>query len=187
MEEYQSIAKNDVGEVVPRPKGKLVVTSRWIYKIKHATNGSVEKYKERFVAHGFYQKEEVDYDETFSPIARYTFIRDIISLASILGWRLHQMDVKITFLNGIIEEEVYIDNAKGFVVHGKDTHVCKLKKALYGLKKAPTAWYSRIDSYLQSLGFTKSDSDSNLYYKVFEDHPLILVLNVDDLFLTGAE
>jgi hypothetical protein len=87
----------------------------------------------------------------------------------------------------IIEEEVYIEQPKGFIVHGSDSHVCRLKKALPGLKQAPRAWYSRIDNYLQRLGFTKSDADSNLYFKVVENHPLILVLNVDDLFLTGVE
>lgn len=87
--EYQSIMKNDVWEVVSRFEGKSVVTSRWIYKIKDAADGSIGTYKARFVACGFSQKEGVDYDETFTPIARYTSIRAIISLASILGWRLH--------------------------------------------------------------------------------------------------
>ena len=81
--------KNDVWEVVPRPTGKLVVTSRWLYKIKHFANGSVEKYKARFVARGFTQKEGIDYDETFAPVSRYTTIRTIISLAAVFGWKLH--------------------------------------------------------------------------------------------------
>jgi hypothetical protein len=97
------------------------------------------------------------------------------------------MDVKTAFLNGVIEEEVYIEQPQGFVIYGKESHVCKLKKALYRLKQAPRAWYARIDSYLMSLGFTKSDADPNLYYKVEDGFPLILVLYVDDLFLTGDE
>jgi hypothetical protein len=137
MEEYQSIMKNDVWEVVLRPEGKSVVTSKWIYKIKHAADGSIEKYKERFVARGFSQKEGEDYDETFSPVARYTSIRSIISIAFVMGWKLHQMDVKTSFLNGVIEEEVYIEQPQGFVIHGKESHVCKLKKALYGLSRHP--------------------------------------------------
>jgi hypothetical protein len=108
-EEYQSIMKNDVWDIVLRPEGKSVVTSKWIYKIKHAVDGSVEKYKARFVAGGFSQVEGIDYDETFSPVARYTSIRMIISLVPSMGWKLHQMDVKTTFLNGEIEEEVYIE------------------------------------------------------------------------------
>jgi hypothetical protein len=97
------------------------------------------------------------------------------------------MDVKTTFLNGIIEEEVYIEKPEGFEVQGRDSHVCRLKRALYGLKQAPSVCYSRIDSYLQGMGFTKSEEDSNLYYNIFGGEPLILVLYVDDLFLTGSE
>jgi len=96
------------------------------------------------------------------------------------------MDVKTAFLNGEIKEEVYIEKPDGFVVHEKVSHVCRLKKALYRLKHAPRAWYARID-YLLRLGFTKSESDPNLYYKVEVGDILILVLYVDDLFLTGEE
>ena len=118
-EEYQSIMKNDVWDIVTRPKGKSVVTSKWIYKIKHATDGSVEKYKARFVARGLSQVEGIDYEETFAPVARYTSIRTIIALATSMGRRLHQMDVKTSFLNGEIEEEVYIEQPDGFVIHEK--------------------------------------------------------------------
>lgn len=89
MEEYQSIMKNDVWKVVLRQEGKSAVTSRWIYKIKHVADGSVEKYKARFMARGFSEREGIDYDETFAPVARYTSIRGIISLVAILGWKLH--------------------------------------------------------------------------------------------------
>ena len=166
MEEYESIMKNDVWEIVSRPDGKSVVTSKWIFKIKHAANGSIEKYKAKFLARGFSQKEGVDYDETFAPVARYTSIRTIIALASAMRLRLHQMDVKTAFLNGEIEEEVHVEQPDGFVVHGKESDVCRLKKALYGLKQAPRAWYGRIDGFLVRLGFTKNVADSNLYYKV---------------------
>jgi hypothetical protein len=116
VEEYSSIMKNDVWDIVPRLEGKSVVCSRWIYKIKHATYGSVEKYKARFVARGFSQIEGVDYEETFAPVARYNSIRAVISIATKMGWRIHQMDVKTTFLNGIIEEEVYIERGGFYCV-----------------------------------------------------------------------
>ena len=90
-----------------KPQGKKVVGSRWIYKVKHATDGSVEKYKARFVGKGFSQKEGIDYEETFALVARYSSIRTIISLAAEMGWCVHQMDVKTAFLIGVIEEEVY--------------------------------------------------------------------------------
>ena len=130
-----------------------MVSSKWIYKIKHDADGSIEKYKARFVARGFSQKEAIDYEETFSPVERHTSIRTIMALASMMKSNLHQMDVKTTFLNGVIEEEVYIEQPQGFEVEDRATHVCKLKKAMYGLKKAPRAWYGRIDSFLTSMGF----------------------------------
>jgi hypothetical protein len=108
-EEYQSIIKNDIWEIVSRPKNKNAVYSKWIYKIKHVADGSIEKNKARFVARGFSQKEGINYEETFSLVARYTSIRTIIALAAKMKWKLHQMDVKTAFLNGVIEEKVYIE------------------------------------------------------------------------------
>jgi hypothetical protein len=186
-EEYQSIIKNDVWEVVPRPKSKDVVSSKWLFKIKHVFDGSIEKYKAIFVTRGFSQKEGIDYEETFTPVARYTSIITIIALTAKMKWKLHQIDVKTAFLNGVIEEEVYIEQPQGFEVEDRKAHVCRLKKALYGLKQAPRAWYGHIDSFLTSLGFTKSKEDSNLYFKIMDNEPVILLLYVDDLFLTGEE
>jgi hypothetical protein len=97
------------------------------------------------------------------------------------------MDVKSAFLNGVIEEEVYIEQPQGFEVEDSKTHVCGLKKDLYGLKQDPRAWYGRIDNFLTSLGFTKSKVDSNLYFKAMNDEPVILLIYVDDLFLTEKE
>ena len=101
--------KNDVWDVVPKPEGKSIVTSKWIYKIKHVVDGSIEKHKARFVARGFAQKEGIDYEETFAPIARYTFIISVLALTAVMKWKIHQMDVKIAFLNGVVEEEVYVE------------------------------------------------------------------------------
>jgi hypothetical protein len=187
IEEKQSIIKNNVWEIVPRPKSKDVVSSKWLFKIKHVVDGSIDKYKAKFVAHGFSQKEGIDYEETFTHVARYTSIRTIITLAAKMKWKLHQMNIKTAFLNGVIKEEVYIEQPQGFEVEDRKTHVCKLKKALYGLKQAPRAWHGRIDSFLTSLGFTKSKAYSNLYFKVMDDESVILLLYVDDLFLTREE
>ena len=129
--------KNDVWDVVPRLEGKSVVTSKWIYKIKHAVDGSIEKYKARFVAWGFSQKEGIDYEETFAPVARYTSIRSVLSLVVVMKWKIHQMYVKTAFLNGIVEEEVYVEQPLVFETHYRESHVCKLKKAIYGLKQEP--------------------------------------------------
>ena len=104
MKEYQSVMKNAIWDIVSKPENKSVVSSKWIYKITHAADGSIEKYKVRFVAWGFSQKEGIDYEDTFAPVARYTSIRSMMALASMRKWDLHQMDVKTTFINGVIEE-----------------------------------------------------------------------------------
>jgi hypothetical protein len=187
MEECSSIMKNDFWDIVPRHEGKSVVTSRWLYKLKYVADGSIEKYKDHFVARGFSQVEGFDYDEISTLVARYTSIRAMISIAAEMGWKMHQMDVKTTFLNGLIEEEVYIEKPLGFEMQGRESHVCKLKKELYGMKQAPRAWYSRIDAYLQQLGFEKSEVDPNLYFIMVGEDPLILLLYVDDVLITGVE
>ena len=92
----------------PKTRREFVVTSKWIYKINHAVDGSIEKYKARFVARGFSQKEGIDYEETFALVARYTSIRSVLALAAVMKWKIHQMDVKNAFLNGVVEEEVYV-------------------------------------------------------------------------------
>ena len=109
MEEYHSLMKNDVWEIVRRPEGKSMVTSRWLYKVKHVADNSVEKYKARFVVRWFSQVEGADYDETFAPVAHYTSIKSLISIVAKMGWKIHQMDVKTAFLNGIVQEEVYVE------------------------------------------------------------------------------
>ena len=112
MEEYQ----NDVWDIVPKPEIKSVVSSKWIYKIKHTADDNIEKNKARSMAHGFSQKEGINYEETFAPVVRYTSIITIMALGAKTKWKLHQMDVKTTFLNGVIEEEVYIEQPHGFEV-----------------------------------------------------------------------
>jgi hypothetical protein len=139
------------------------------------------------VATRFSQVEGIDYDETFTPVARYTSIGSIMAIAAEMGSKIHQMDVKTEFLNGLIEEEVYIEQPQGFEVFRREFHVCLLKKALYGLKQAPRAWYSRIDSYLIQMSFEKSEVDLNLYCIVCGEDILILIIYVDDLFITGGK
>ena len=97
------------------------------------------------------------------------------------------MDVKTSFLNGVVGEEVYVEKPLGFETHDIESHVCILKKSLYGFKQAPRTWYDRINSFLYSLGFTKSKADSNLYYKAEDGNPVMLLLYVDDLFVTGMD
>ena len=147
---------------------------------------ALKKYKEIFVAHGFSQKEGIDYEETFAPVSKYTSIISILALAIVMKWKIHQMDVKTAFFNGVVEEEVYVEQPLGFETHDRESHVCIWKKAMYGLKHAPRTWYGIINSFLSSLGFTKSKADSNLYYKVEDGNPVMLLLYVNDLFVIGT-
>jgi len=110
-----------------------------------------------------------------------------MSLALVFSWSLSQTDVKIVSLNGLIEEEVYIDHCRAFEVHGQDTHVCRSKKTLYGLKQAPHAWYSRIDEYLLNLGFTNNAANPNLYYLFDQSDLLVLVLYADLILTSSSE
>ena len=120
-------------------KGKLVVNSKCLYKIKHAANGIIKKYTTRFVAHGFSQVEGVDYDETFAPVATFSLIRAVMSIVAEMCWTIHQMDVKTAFLNGFLQEEVYLERPQGFEVYERDSHVCRLKKGLVWSEASPSS------------------------------------------------
>ena len=135
------------------PKGKNVVGSRWVFKLKNNSDGSVERYKARFVAQGYSQSEGVDYQEVFSPVARYSTIRSLLAVANIYDWEIHQMDVKTAFLQEDLEEEIYMRQPDGYIDNDKPSHVCKLKKSIYGLKQAARCWNSAIDSHLKSNGY----------------------------------
>ena len=135
IEEYQSIMKNDVWEIVSRPKEKSMVTSKWLYKIKHDADRSIDKYKARFVARGFSQKEGVDYKETFAPVARYISIRATSYISTKMGWKLYHMDIKNAFLNGMIEGEVYVEQPQGFETHDRKTRV-QIKEILVWLESS---------------------------------------------------
>ncbi|GJW10007.1 reverse transcriptase [Tanacetum coccineum] len=159
--------------------------SQWVYKAKKNAKGEVEKYKARLMAKGYKQKRGIDYEEVFAPVSRLETIRMIIAIAAQYRWKIHQMDVKSTFLNGLLEEEVYVEQPEGYVAKGQEGKVLRLKKALYGLKQAPRAWNTRIDKYFQEHGFTKCLSEYALYVKFENKSILLACLYVDDLIFTG--
>eukprot|EP00253_Pinus_taeda_P032896 PITA_32896 len=136
-EEMDSIQRNDTWKLTELPHVKKKIGTKWVYKTKFNNVGSVERHKERLVAKGFTHKYRIDYEERFAQVAREETIRMLISLAAHKKWSIHHMDVKSAFLNGYLEEEVYVERTQGFEVEGKDNNVYKLKKALYGLKQAP--------------------------------------------------
>uniref|UniRef100_A0A2N9GX95 Uncharacterized protein n=1 Tax=Fagus sylvatica TaxID=28930 RepID=A0A2N9GX95_FAGSY len=185
-EEIKAIKKNDTWELTTLPHGKKAIGVKWVYKMKKNAKGEVERYKARLVVKGYSQQQGIDYDEVFAPVARLETIRLLIALAAQNKWSIFQMDVKSAFLNGYLEEEVFVEQPIGYVVKGQEGKVLKLKKALYGLKQAPRAWNSRIDKYFQEKGFSKCPHEHALYCKVHENGDILIVcLYVDDLIFTG--
>ncbi|KAH9790788.1 hypothetical protein KPL71_003509 [Citrus sinensis] len=186
-EEIKAIVKNDTWELTTLPKGHKAIDVKWVYKTKRNAKGEIERQKARIVAKGYSQKAGTDYDEVFALVARLETIRLIISLAAQNKWKIFQMDVKCAFLNGFLEEEVYIEQSLGYVVKRHEDKILRLKKALYGLKQAPMAWNSRIDKYFQENGFTKCPYEHALYVKEKAGDILIVCLYVDDLIFTGSD
>eukprot|EP00253_Pinus_taeda_P007440 PITA_07440 len=140
QKEYDALIKNGTWKLlVDPPFGTKPIGCKWVYKNKYKADGSLDKHKARLVAKVFAQKEGVDYEETFSPTAKWASIRTLFALAAQNGWKVHQMDVKTAFLNGGLKENVFMSQPKGFSVKGHEHKVCKLVKSLYGLKQAPRA------------------------------------------------
>ncbi|GJY97102.1 retrovirus-related pol polyprotein from transposon TNT 1-94 [Tanacetum coccineum] len=155
QEELNEFERLEVWELVPRPDKVMVITLKWIYKVKLDELGGILKNKARLVARGYRQVEGIDFEESFSPVARLESIRIFLAFAAHMNMVVYQMDVKTAFLNGNLREEVYVSQPDGFVDQDNPNHVYKLKKALYGLKQAPHAWYDMLSSFLISQGFSK--------------------------------
>ena len=154
--EIDSLHDNRVWELVELPEGRKPVGSKWVYKVKMNPDGSIERCKARLVSQGYSQKEGLDYDETFSPVVRSESVRSVIALASKNGLKMHQMDITTAFLNGNLEEEVYMKQPEGFLAEGQEHLVCRLRKSIYGLKQSPRCWNQALDSQLKLMGFTQS-------------------------------
>ena len=154
-EEMEALSKNETWDLTPFPPYKKAIGCRWIYKVKHNADGSVNRFKARLVAKGYTQMHVIDYEETFAPVAKMTTVRTVIALAAAKGWHLHQMGVKNAFLQGDLSEEVYMIQPPGFESHKHLHAVCRLKKPLYGLKQAPRAWHSKITQYLHQNPYVK--------------------------------
>jgi len=186
-EELDQIEKNHTWELVPRPHDKDVIGTKWVFKNKLNENGEVIINKVSLVCKGYAEQEGIDFEETFTPIARLEAIRMFLAFSSFHHFKVYQMDVKYAFLNGNLEEEVYIEQLGGFILGNDEKFVCKLKKELYGIKQAPHAWYYCLDKYLQQQGFTKGYANRNLYIKVGNGKLLIVIVCVDDIIFGSNE
>lgn len=190
--EYESLMKNDTWQLVDLPPGRNLVGSKWIFKIKRNADDSINRYKARLVAQGFSQKEGSDYNEVFAPVAKYNSIRVLLALVNSLNLDLHQMDVKTAFLNGKLDEEIYMAQPEGCVDESKPNMVCKLKKSLYGLKQAAHCWNVEIDTFLKESDYKQSTADLCMYIKTQSSKNgqssfIILALYVDDILIASND
>lgn len=164
-EEIIALERNQTWELVPKPRDVKPISSKWVYKIKRRADGSIERHKACLVARGFSQQYGLDYDETFSPVAKLTTVRVLLALATNKDWNLWQIDVKNAFLHGELDREIYMVQPMGFHNEDHPDYVCKLRKALYGLKQAPRAWYGKIAEFLTHSGYLVTPADSSLFIK----------------------
>jgi histone deacetylase 1/2 len=185
-EEFEALMQNKTWHLVPPSKNKNLIDCKWVYRIKKRSDGTVERYKARLVAKGFKQRYGIDYEDTFSPVVKVATIRLVLSISVSQGWSLRQLDVKNAFLHGVLEEEVYMKQPPGFEDPRFPHHICRLDKSLYGLKQAPRAWYSRLSSKLQKLGFKASKADTSLFLYKRSGITMFVLVYVDDIIVASS-
>ena len=181
-EEMESLASNSTWTLVELPPGARAIPVKWVYKIKKTAGGAVDRFKARLVAKGFRQREGIDFDEVFAPVSKYSTLRALLATSAALDLELHQLDVKTAFLNGELEEEVYVQQPEGYSEGGTQL-VCRLHRALYGLRQSPRAWHKRLKDELHQLGFSPSSADPSL----FRDSTAFVLVYVDDILIAAKE
>jgi hypothetical protein len=182
-EEMESLAANETWTLEQLPSGVQAVPVKWVFKVKYAADGSIDRFKARLVAKGFAQKHGVDYTEVFAPVVKHTTLRSLLAVVCTEDLELRQLDVKTAFLNGVLEEDIWMQQPPGFEQQGSH-YACHLKKALYGLKQAPRAWHNRLKHELEQLGFVVSAADPGLYMTHEGDKVYVLVY-VDDMLIAS--
>ncbi|RVX10077.1 Retrovirus-related Pol polyprotein from transposon TNT 1-94 [Vitis vinifera] len=186
-DEMKSMKDNGVWDLVELPKGVKPIGCKWIFKTKRDSKGNIVRYKARLVAKGFTQKEDIDYKETFSPVSSKDSFRIIMTLVAHYDLELHQMDVKTAFLNGNIDETIYMVQPENFESNDSKQLVCRLKRSIYGLKQASRQWYRKFDQVITSFGFKENTVDQCIYLKFSGSKFIILVLYVDDILLASSD
>ena len=157
--EYCSLISNETWELVPPPKDANIVGSKWVLKVKRDADGNINRYKARLVAQGYLQTQGADYEEVFSPVARYSSISTLLALANAYDLEVHQMDVNTAFLNGTVDHDIYMSQPEGFIDSDHPDYVCKLKKSLYRLKQSARCWNQTLDNLWVMNGYRRSPTD----------------------------
>ena len=182
--ELRALWEKGVYEWVSKPTHKKTLPARWVFKIKRDEKGSIEKYKARLVAKGFMQKAGVDYDDVFAPASSHVTLRLLLSIAAQKTYDVHQLDVKTAFLNGELDEEVYLEPPEGATdVQGR---VWRLKKALYGLKQAAQAWHMKLKASLAKIRLYASEADPCLFLGKIHGEATYILIHVDDALIVGT-
>lgn len=181
-EEITSLHQNGTWTLEDLPQGIKPIPVKWVYKIKRDSKGNIERYKARLVAKGFMQQEGVDFNEVFAPVSKHTTLRAFLAKVAAQDLELHQLDVKTAFLNGELEEEIYMQQPPGFEEGGPNI-ACRLQRALYGLRQAPRAWHTRLKLELEKIGFQASEADPGLY--IYSKGDVYLLVYVDDILIAS--
>jgi transposase InsO family protein len=186
-EELQSLHEYRTWTLETPPKGTVTIPCKWVYKVKTDARGNIERFKARIVAKGFKQRPGIDFDQVWAPVSKHSSLRTLLAIVADKNLELDQLDVKTAFLNGDLEEELWMDQPEGYV-QGSQQIKCRLHKALYGLKQAPRAWFAKLRAVLNSLHLHPSEADAGLYTAKHPNGEILVVLvYVDDILLAGSK
>ena len=185
-DEYTSLMKNNTWKLLPLPPGRVPIKCRWVFDIKAGYEGVPERYKARLVALGCSQKPGVDFNQTFAPVVKLSTLRLILALVAAHDLEVLQVDVKTAFLNGQLDEEIYMRQPEGYVAQGHEGEVCKLMKSLYGLRQAPRAWNIELNDAIIQYGLTRSEEDQCVYHRTQGQEWILAIFFVDDGLICGT-
>ena len=183
-EEIGSLMANGTWTLEKLPPGLQAIPVKWVFKVKTAANGTVERFKARLVAKGYKQQEGIDHDEVFAPVSKYATLRTLLAAVAANNMELHQLDIKTAFLNGTIEEDIYLQQPPGYT-EGPNNLACHLRRALYGLRQAPRQWHARLKQELEAIGFVESEADPGLFIYLGKEDTIYLPVYVDDILIAA--
>jgi hypothetical protein len=175
-DELQAMAENNVWELIDPPNGARLIQTRWVLRIKRKPDRSIDRFRARLVAKGYTQRAGYDYEETFSPVARFDTVRTLMALATLKSMSVQQFDIKTAFLHGVLTETIYMAQPMGF--DDQSGKVCLLNRSLYGLKQSPRCWNEKLTAHLIATGWTESNADPCLFFR--NKPEMFLVVYVDD-------
>ena len=183
-EEFNALSEIGTWTLTERPENRKVIGSRWVLRTKYDADGNIERRKARLVAKGYNQQPGMDFTETFAPVARQSSIRTLLAISAELGLKLYQLDVVLAYINGDLEEEIYMEQAEGFEVPGSEDLVYSLKRSIYGLKQSGRQWFKKLDQKLKILGLEQLSGDKCVYIRKNKESTLIVAVYVDDRIVT---